>query len=149
MKKCSRCKKEKSIEEFNFKKKSLNIRHNQCKSCTRLFVKNHYNKNKEYYLEKTHKRNARIRLETFDYIKHHLLENPCIDCGESDITVLEFDHNGKAPKFKAVSSVIRHGYPLQKIKEEIGKCDVRCANCHRKKTAKDFKWLKSKNAPVA
>lgn len=142
--KCTKCQKEKLISDFNFKIKVLNLRHKQCKNCTRLFVKNHYNKNKEYYLKKTHKRNASVRLEVFNYVRQYLLENPCIDCGESDITVLEFDHNGKFPKFKAVSSVIRHGYPLQKIKEEIKKCDVRCANCHRRKTAKDFKWLKNR-----
>jgi len=142
--KCTKCKKEKEDNEFNFKIKAINLRHKQCKDCTRLFVKNHYNRNKEYYLKKTHNRNFKIRLEVFDYIRQYLLKNPCVDCGESDITVLEFDHNGRIPKFKAVSSVIRHGYPLQKIKEEINKCDVRCANCHRRKTAKEFKWLKSK-----
>ncbi len=26
------------------------------------------------------------------------------------------------------------------IKTEIKKCDVRCANCHRRKTSKDLNW---------
>ncbi len=142
--KCTKCNKNKTDIEFNFKIKAINLRHKQCKECTRLFVKNHYNRNKEYYLKKTHSRNALIKLEVFNYVKQYLLENPCVDCGESDIAVLEFDHNGKIPKFKAVSSIISNGYPIWKIKEEINKCDVRCANCHRRKTAKDFKWFKSK-----
>jgi hypothetical protein len=142
--KCTRCKEEKSINEFNFKIKALNLRHKQCKDCTRLLIKNHYNKNKGYYLEKTHRRNTKLRLEIIGYLQQYLSERSCVDCGESDIAVLEFDHNGELPKFKAVSSLIKHGYPLQKIKEEIDKCDVRCANCHRRKTAKDFKWLKIK-----
>lgn len=144
---CTRCKKEKPISEFNFKIKALNRRHNQCKDCTRLLIKNHYNKNKEYYLKKTQKRNAKLKLEVFNYVSQFLSKNPCIDCGESDIAVLEFDHNGKVPKFKAVSFVMGHGYPLWKVKEEISKCDVRCANCHRRKTAKEFRWLKGK-APL-
>jgi len=149
MKICTRCKKEKTINEFNFKIKALGLRHLQCKECTRLFVKNHYNKNKGYYLKKTQKRNTKLKLELLDYLRQYFLENPCVDCGESDIAVLEFDHMGKVPKFKAVSYLIRYRYPLQKIKEEIKKCQVRCANCHRRKTAKEFKWFKSRDALVA
>jgi hypothetical protein len=143
MKKCTKCGKEKDEMEFNFKAKPLGLRHNQCRQCTRLFVKNHYNKNKGYYLQKTQKRNSKLRLEVLNYLKQYLLKNPCVDCGESDVTVLEFDHSGKIPKFKAVSSLIRIRSSLKKIKEEITKCEVRCANCHRRKTAKDFKWFKS------
>ena len=57
MKKCTRCKKEKLVEKFNFKNKAKNIRQSHCKECTRFFIKNHYNKNREYYLTKSHKRN--------------------------------------------------------------------------------------------
>lgn len=149
MKRCTSCKKRKLISDFNFKIKALGLRHYQCKDCTRLFVKNHYNKNKGYYLEKTRKRNKELRLEILKYIRQYLLRNPCVDCGESDITVLEFDHKGEVPKFKAVSSLARSRYPLAKIKEEINKCEVRCANCHRRKTAKEFRWFKNNNALVA
>ncbi|MEI8270573.1 MAG: hypothetical protein WCG45_04330 [bacterium] len=147
MKKCPKCKKEKLINEFNFKNKSKGLRHSECKECTRLFVKNHYNNNKGYYLDKTQKRNTKLMSEILNYVQQYLLKNPCVDCGESDVVVLEFDHIGKVPKFKAVSSLIRGRYPLEKIIEEIGKCEVRCANCHRKKTAKEFKWFRSKMRP--
>jgi hypothetical protein len=111
--------------------------------CTRLLIRNHYNRNKEYYLQKTHKRNAELKSKTFLYLKGFLANNHCVDCGESDITVLEFDHKGNIPKFRAVSSLMKNRYSLEKIKEEIAKCEVRCANCHRRKTARDFKWIKS------
>ena len=149
MKKCTKCKKEKPANEFNFKIKSLGLRQGQCKECTRLFVKNHYNKNKSYYLKKARKRNTKLELELLENLKDYFLKHPCIDCGESDITVLEFDHMGKVPKFKAVSYLMKHRYKLEKIIDEINKCEVRCANCHRRKTAKQFKWLKSNNALVA
>jgi hypothetical protein len=81
----------------------------------------------------------------FDFVKQYLLKNPCVDCGESDVTVLEFDHSKqKGIKFKAVSSLMKARYPLEKIKEEIKKCEVRCANCHRRKTAVEFRWFKNK-----
>lgn len=146
---CTKCKKDKNNNNFNFKNKALGLIHHQCKECTRLFVKNHYNNNKKYYLIKTQVRNRKLRSEVLSYINKYLLDNPCVDCGESDITVLEFDHRGKIPKFKAVSSLIRARYSLNVVKEEVAKCDVRCANCHRRKTARDFKWLKSKYALVA
>ncbi len=128
--------------EFNFKIKALGLRHKQCRDCTRLFVKNHYNNNKEYYLKKTKKRSDKLNLEILVFIRKYLSDNPCVDCGESDIIVLEFDHF--RDKFMAVSSMVSSRYPFEKIKEEISKCNVRCANCHRRKTSKDFNWFKSK-----
>lgn len=142
MKQCSKCKEEKSIEEFSFKIKAIGLRHLQCKKCTRLLIKNHYNNNRKYYLIKSQKRNEYLRYEINTYLRDYLLNHPCVDCNEKDITVLEFDHTGKTPKFKAVSSMVRLQYPLEKIKGEINKCEVRCANCHRRKTAKDFNWFK-------
>ncbi|MDQ5968894.1 MAG: hypothetical protein QG579_51 [Patescibacteria group bacterium] len=149
MKICSKCKKEKTLLEFNFKSKILGLRNGQCKECTRLLIKNHYNKNKEYYLNKAKKRNFSVKLDVINFLQSFFQDNPCVDCGENDITVLEFDHKGKIPKFRAVSSMVRNGFTLEKIKEEVSKCEVRCANCHRRKTAKDFGWFKSNNALVA
>jgi hypothetical protein len=142
MKQCSKCKKDKSVEDFSFKIKAIGLRHLQCKECTRLLIKNHYNKNREYYLIKSQKRNEYLRLRVNTYLRDFLFKHPCVDCGEKDITVLEFDHTGKLPKFKAVSGMVRFQYSLEKIKEEIEKCEVRCANCHKRKTAKDFRWFK-------
>ena len=142
MKKCSRCKIEKPPEEFNFKIKSSGKRNVQCKECTRLLIRKHYNNNKQYYLDKTRERNKYIRNQIHVYQKEYLLKHPCVDCGEKDITVLEFDHSGEQPKLKAVSHLIRSQASLEIIKVEIAKCEVRCANCHRRKTARDFNWFK-------
>ena len=142
MKKCTKCGKKRSIDDFNFKVKLLGIRQGQCKKCTRLYVKNHYNNNKEYYLAKTHKRNKLLRDQVNLYLCNYLLDHPCVDCGEKDLAVLEFDHTGQIPKFKAISHLIKDQVSLIKLQEEIDKCEVRCANCHRRKTAKDFKWFR-------
>lgn len=143
MKQCTKCKKDKPDNEFNYKIKALGLKHKQCKDCTRLFVKNHYTENRGYYLDKTQKRNSKLRGEVLEYLREYLLGSPCVDCGETDITVLEFDHSGKVPKFKAVSFLVRNRYSLGKVKEEVAKCEVRCANCHRRKTAKQFNWFKT------
>ena len=55
----------------------------------------------------------------------------CIRCGESDVACLDFHHrNGKVDKLGHIG-VIRKFAP-ERIKAEIAKCDVLCANCHRK-----------------
>jgi hypothetical protein len=65
----------------------------------------------------------------------YLAEHPCVDCGESDPVVLDFDHV-RGQKFMNVKRMLAGTYSLKRIFEEIEKCDVRCANCHRRATAK-------------
>ena len=149
LKRCSKCKKKKSVNDFNFKLKDKGIRQKQCKECTRLLVKNHYIKNTQYYLSKARKRNQKLRQVINKYVYEYLLNHPCVICGESDITVLEFDHKGLIPKSATVSSLMRLRRPISEIRAEIEKCEVKCANCHKRKTAKDFKWFKNNNALVA
>lgn len=69
-----------------------------------------------------------------------LLAHPCVDCGETDPVVLEFDH--RSDKSDNIGSMLRHGTSTETMEREIAKCDVRCANCHRRKTAKQFGWWK-------
>lgn len=57
----------------------------------------------------------------------------CVDCGESDPVVLDFDHV-KGEKRRAIADMVSNYYSIKTIKDEIRKCEIRCANCHRKKT---------------
>lgn len=145
MKKCCKCKKEKNEKEFNFKNKAFEIREKACKECTRAEVRQHYVKNRQYYLEKSIKRNRSQRKIIKEYVYQYLTAHPCIDCGEKDPVVLEFDHISN--KSENVSSFIQKNYPVVKIKREIEKCEIRCANCHRRKTAKTFSWYKETMRP--
>jgi hypothetical protein len=138
MKKCLKCNADKPEDQFSFKNKDRELRHSRCKQCVRSKIRDHYNDNRQYYLIKARERNSRKRLEILDYLQKIVLNSSCIDCGESDPVVLEFDHRSDVPKFMAVSSLIRNRYDLEIIKKEIEKCEIRCANCHRRKTARDF-----------
>jgi hypothetical protein len=78
-------------------------------------------------------RKSRV-LSSQNFITEYLAANPCVDCGEADPVVLEFDHV-RGQKRKVMSTLVAEGYSLKAIKEEIAKCDVVCANCHRRRTA--------------
>ncbi len=62
--------------------------------------------------------------------------HPCVDCGESDIRVLQFDHTDPAAKITEVSQLLRNA-SWPRVLMEIEKCEVRCGNCHRRKTLRD------------
>jgi hypothetical protein len=57
----------------------------------------------------------------------------CVDCGNDDLMVLEFDHVAK--KTAPISTAIRNEYSLARLFREIDACELRCANCHRLRTA--------------
>lgn len=64
----------------------------------------------------------------------------CVDCGEQDLVVLDFDHvDGKTA---SVSTLARRECSLARLAEEIARCTVRCANCHRRKTAEEHDYYR-------
>ena len=90
------------------------------------------------------------REEKLKYVDSYLKDNACVDCGEADPVVLEFDHRNPEEKHKCISKMTYSGHSLEALKAEIAKCDIRCANCHKRRTAKQFGWRKhKKNISVA
>jgi 5-methylcytosine-specific restriction endonuclease McrA len=60
-----------------------------------------------------------------------LSSHPCIDCGETDPIVLEFDHI--IPKSHGVREVIQGWGSIKRLLSEMAKCEIRCANCHKRR----------------
>ena len=147
-KKCSKCGISYDEGEFNWKIKGVK-RSYHCKHCSRAYVKKHYDLNQKYYSDKARKRDLVIRHEYQKYVANYLLYHPCVDCGESNVLVLEFDHIDHDTKISEIGTMARNGLSFQKIINEIDKCQVRCANCHRIKTAYENNSWKLKYAPVA
>jgi hypothetical protein len=110
---CTRCK-----SAFNLSSKSSEDK-NYCISCATKKVTDYRKTNRQFI---------------YDYLK----ANHCVDCGETNPIVLEFDH--KDPDLKLFNLGDSKSYSLDKIKNEITKCDVVCANCHRVRTAKTYNW---------
>lgn len=85
----------------------------------------YYRLNKESFGKRSKERHDRGRRFILDY----LLEHPCVDCGEPDPVCLDFHH--LRDKMQMVSQM--KGHTLEKLKDEMDKCEVVCANCHRRR----------------
>jgi hypothetical protein len=141
MKKCTKCEAEKNPEEFAFKSKAKGTRHSQCKECHKLYSKGHYNDNLIYYKDKSRKSKTIVKVRNKEFVNNYLLANPCIDCGERDIEVLQFDHkeligNGAKRVYSYMDG------SLENLKKEIAKCEPRCGNCHIRRTRKQLGWFR-------
>lgn len=77
-----------------------------------------------------------------EFVWTYLDTHPCIDCGEDDPIVLEFDHLDPELKIRTISEQIAGCSSIKAIKTEIAKCEVVCANCHKKRTARQFSHRK-------
>lgn len=97
-------------------------------------ARKHYLENKSKCIERAKLSKIKYKKEVSEFLKEYLLRNPCVDCGEKDIIVLEFDHRKGVDKKFNIGESMKKGYSMKNIQLEIDKCDVRCANCHRRKT---------------
>lgn len=95
-------------------------------------MRRHYLANKDKIKRRAKLHTAKARRRNWEFVKGYLSSHPCVDCGEGDIVVLEFDHV-RGEKRDDISGMVRD-CSLSSIKAEIEKCEVRCANCHRRQT---------------
>lgn len=134
MKKCNKCLEVKPIDDFQKCARNSDGHTPSCKICKRKYDNAHYKAHPERrpYIAQNVKAREEINR---NWVYNYLLTHPCVDCPEADPIVLEFDH--QSDKTMAVSIMINSN-SLKRIQAEVAKCEVRCANCHRRKTAKDF-----------
>ena len=148
VKKCPSCDLVLDESKFNWKIKNVKLA-SYCKECSRRYIRDHYQRNLKYYLNKAKKRNLEVRQRIQEYLGAFLKKHPCVDCGEKDILVLEFDHKDRSIKDDSVSRIIKRKLSFNTLVKEIAKCEIRCANCHRRKTERENNSWKLKYAPVA
>lgn len=137
MKVCNKCGKEKELEQFNFvwPAKQDGRRRPDCRECMCSKARADYKANPKAQKERMRVVGTRSRKVSKDFVQDYLKNHPCVDCGESDPIVLDFDHV-RGEKLSDVSRLANLGSRLWKIIKEIEKCEVRCANCHRRITHK-------------
>lgn len=121
MKVCTNCGENKLNENFNNQASATDGKANQCRDCVILKRRDVTSRNRHF-------------------VWGYLLASPCVDCGETDRVVLQFDHKDNVDKLGNLSDMVNQSATIEAITEEISKCDVRCANCHQRRTAIQQNW---------
>lgn len=139
MKKCSKCKVEKSLREFNRSGRSKDGYHCYCRDCH----KQNYEINKKTHIAKVvDRKNQQKEIGTqwkWDYL---VKSGGCSydGCDVINPIMLEFDHIDKEDKTSSISRMIQGGYSVNALEKEAQKCRILCANHHRLRTAQQFNW---------
>lgn len=133
MKRCAMCGETKPADDFMWNRKAEGKRDSYCRPCRATYKRAHYAANKQRCIDNANAWNAKLYEKRVAWLLEYFETHPCVDCGETDPAVLEFDHLrdklfnvGEGIRYKGWASVIA----------EIDKCEVVCANCHRRRTAR-------------
>jgi hypothetical protein len=128
---CSRCSRELPESSFNRFGSGLQW---WCRDCFKAY----YAERRAHHRRRNNAlKTQRIR-EAQNLVLSHLRVHPCLDCDEADPVVLEFDHMGA--KRADISTLVRRGVLEPVLAAEVARCDVVCANCHRRRTARRQGW---------
>lgn len=128
MKICTKCKIEKPLTEFSINQSKRDGHSSECKACHKIIRKSYYDRNRKAERLRIESRKQKQMLE-YQEIKSKLF---CLLCGENHPAALQFHHINQDEKEINVSYAVRSGWSMERIKLEIEKCVVLCANCHFK-----------------
>lgn len=134
MKRCGSCGLDKVDECFHWRNKEKNKRQSICIECRKMYDAKFWTDNKEKYLPGKIKR----KNDLAEYWKIYKRTLSCSRCGESDPRCLDFHHKDPDMKTFDISSASYRGYSITKVQQEIDKCVVFCANCHRKEHIQEY-----------
>lgn len=131
---CGRCKKSVSLSLFNKRTKGKDGLSSWCRPCYSEYDRNRYRQGDRARKEANRQaRFGRVCIKMWEL----LCDSACAHCGNDDPEVLEFDHREQSDKDFNISEMLR-SYSWSRIQTEIDKCDILCANCHRKRTIKQL-----------
>lgn len=132
MKLCCQCKELKPESEFSKKGDGLQPR---CKQCAIEYLKNWYSTHKKEHLENTSRR-TKSQQKALRQFVDKLKSAPCTDCKQSfPPYVMDYDHLTD-DKVQMISKMVGLAVSEETILNEIKKCELVCANCHRIRTYK-------------
>jgi len=130
---CRVCGELKPWTEFPRRSRESHRLQTWCRACFSAYKAQRHRENHDREMRRI-RRNQAIRIAMHRArVTEHLQTHHCVDCGEADPVVLDFDHV-RGEKAGDVSRIVATGYPWAKIEAEIAKCEVRCSNCHRRAT---------------
>lgn len=142
MKRCSGCHRDLPLAAFapRSRSHSRDGLKGRCRDCINGEAAVWVERNRDKVRQTTARRKQALR----DRIVQYLAGHPCVDCGEADVVVLQFDHLGD--KVANVTVLANRGWSWPKILAEIEKCEVVCANCHVRRTARRAGWSRVRNS---
>jgi hypothetical protein len=140
LRKCGRCGELKPIGDFAWRRKRKQQRDNMCGQCRSAYGREHYQANRQHYIDSEARRKRARAEHRTRWLVQFFRDNPCTDCGETDPVVLEFDHL-RDKKFEVGNQFASRNW--KEILDEIAKCEVVCANCHRRRTAARARTLRA------
>lgn len=128
MKTCSCCKELKPFSDFSLNKSKKSGYSSECKPCHRIKRKRYYESNKTSEKARV-KASKELKRSQYVELKSKL---SCQICSEGHPATLQFHHLDPQEKEFEIADAFWNGLSLEKIKVEIAKCVVLCANCHAK-----------------
>ena len=96
------------------------------KEYQRTYHRSWHQRHREKRLARIYERKKVIH----DYVQNLKSQIHCVDCGEQHPATLQFHHLNLEDKVFNISRAANTGVSLDRIKKEIEKCIVLCANCH-------------------
>jgi hypothetical protein len=124
---CSRCGRDLPASEFN---RAGDGRQYWCRSCFRSYFQARGDSHRAAVRAARERRRAAARALVLDLLAGEC----CVDCGEDETLVLEFDHCA-GEKAAAISELVIAGAGRDRLARELVRCEIVCANCHRRRTA--------------
>ena len=120
---CTRCDTSKPQSEFGKASARPDGLTAYCKLCTRSLNARNSKKN-----------------EAREVVEQEIVaRGGCMDCGSTVRAVMEFDHV-RGVKVANISKMVATAASAQDVRDELNKCDLLCANCHRVRTARRAGW---------
>lgn len=131
LRRCGACSWMLPLPMFAWRRVDKGQRDNYCRPCRAAYKQRHYRANRARYIATAEQRRHREVAQRMTWLMAFYRDHPCVDCGETDPIVLEFDHIGE--KRFDISSGLRDRR-WSDVLDEIERCEVVCANCHRRRT---------------
>jgi hypothetical protein len=122
---CPECGKLKSIDDFHKNKNKKDGHQSSCKECKG-------NRSKVRYINEKSKLRAQIvarKQFIREYVNRVKQRAKCAICGIKGSWLLQFHHTTSNKEIN-IGNVMQHSFSIKKLKEEMRKCIIVCANCH-------------------
>ena len=119
MKTCSTCRRSLPPDEFNRRSRSADGLQAVCRPCNAARARRYYADNLAKHRSAVTAQVAKTRAAHLERIGEYLLAHPCVDCGETDIRVLDFDHRDGADKSAEVMKLAKAAYSWQRVRAEM------------------------------